>query len=183
MSITAEPWISEASEAAGRQLVKLPTSVIDALANGDLNSANDLSTYTLPPYLVGTECIGVWKFRSDQIKVDPEDALWVTRLVVDSETGTVVGRAGYHGRPDKNGMVEVGYAIDTLHRRRGHARAAFKILLDMAKVDPEIKVIRASVRPDNLASRGLTDQYGLHKVGEQWDDEDGLEVVLELSVS
>lgn len=54
--------------------------------------------------------------------------------------------------------------------------AAFKILLDMAKVDPEIKVVRACVRPDNLASRGLIDQCGLHKVGELWDDEDGLEV-------
>lgn len=183
MTITAEPWTSLAPEATGCQLIQLPLAVLDALSNGDLKSARHLSTQAITPYLVGDECRSVWKMRSDQIKFDPRDALWITRLVVNSETGVVVGRAGYHGQPDQDGLVEIGYAIDPLYRRQGYAKAALRILLDMATNDPLVKVVRATVRPDNLPSRRLIDKHGFHEVGEQWDEEDGLEVILEVSVS
>jgi RimJ/RimL family protein N-acetyltransferase len=79
-------------------------------------------------------------------------------------------------------MVEIGYSIDPLYRRQGHARAALRILLEVAASDPHVNVVRASVRPDNLASRALIDRHGFRVVGEQWDDEDGLEVILEIFV-
>lgn len=183
MIITTEPWTSSAPVATGHVLVQLALPVLDALGNGDLKSASDLSTYELTPYLVSDECRSVWRMRSAQIRLDPKDALWVTRLVVSSETGAVVGRAGYHGQPNQTGMVEIGYAIDPSYRRQGHARAALKILLDVATNDPRVRVVRATVRPDNLPSRRLIDQYGFSEVGEQWDEEDGLEVILEVSVS
>lgn len=179
MSDRDSPWISSAPEAAGRMLVQMPLPVLEALSREDLESARQLSPHQLTPYLVSDECRGVWKMRVEQIKADPQDAYWVTRLIVSSD-GAVVGRAGYHGQPNQDGMVEIGYSIDPLHRRQGHARAAFRILLDMAMNDPRVKVFRASVSPDNDRSRALIDQFGLQVVGEQWDDEDGLEIVLEL---
>ncbi|WAO96969.1 N-acetyltransferase domain-containing protein [Fusarium falciforme] len=182
MTISGELWTSSAPEATGRQLVQLPPSVIDALGNGDLKPARDLSTQALTPYLITDECRSVWRMRSAQIKVDPQEAVWVTRIVVDSDTGAILGLAGYHGKPNLDGMVEVGYAIDPLYRRQGHARAALKILLDVASNDPRVKVVRATVQPDNLPSRKLINHYGFHEVGEQWDEEDGLEVILEISI-
>jgi len=77
-------------------------------------------------------------------------------------------------------MVEVGYAIDPAFRRRGFARAALVALLKWAKADASIQTIRATISPDNLASRALVGQYGFVEVGEQWDDEDGLEIIFEL---
>jgi [ribosomal protein S5]-alanine N-acetyltransferase len=106
----------------------------------------------------------------------------VTRLLVDSETGTAVGRAGFHGAPNQAGMVGIGYSIDPLCRRQGHARAALRILLEVSAGDPPVNVVRASVKPDNLASRALVDQHGFCVVGEQWNDEHGLQVVLEIPV-
>lgn len=182
MSNISEEWVSSAPSASGRQLIQVPLPVLEALANGDLESANSLSPHDLTPYLISKECRGVWGMRRDQVSADPGDGVWVTRLLVDMETGAIVGRAGFHGPPDQVGMVEVGYSIDPLCRRQGHARAALKILLEVAAGDSRVNVVRASVRPDNLASRALIDQYGFHVVGEQWDDEDGLEVILEVSV-
>jgi ribosomal-protein-alanine N-acetyltransferase len=182
MSTTAEPWRSSASDAAGRLLVQLGVPLLNALGSGDLESARGLSTEKLTPYLVSDSCRGVWNRRSAQIQLDPRDALWVTRLVVHSETGAVVGRAGFHGQPNQAGMVEVGYSIDPACRRQGNARAALTILLEVAAKDPAVKVVRATVRPDNVPSRSLLDQYGFREVGEQWDDEDGLEVILEKSI-
>jgi ribosomal-protein-alanine N-acetyltransferase len=93
----------------------------------------------------------------------------------------VVGKAGFHGPPDEHGMVEVGYAIVPELRRRGYARAALEALLQRAGREPAVRVVRASVSPDNAASLGLIRQYGFVRVGEQWDDEDGLELVYEVA--
>jgi hypothetical protein len=40
--------------------------------------------------------------------------------------------------------------------------------------------VRVSIRPDNLPSSRLALQYDFRQIGEQWDDEDGLELVYEL---
>ncbi len=183
MKITEAPWISAAVEAANRQLIQLPLPVMDALAKNDLDSARALSNNpNMPPYIATDECSGVWKRRAAQIRASADDAIWVTRIIVDAQTGAIVGRAGFHGPPDNNGMVEVGYSIDPLCRRRGHAQAALKIMLDVAAADPRVKVVRASVSPRNIASMGVVAKYGFKKVGEQWDDEDGLEKIWEVAV-
>jgi len=78
-------------------------------------------------------------------------------------------------------MVEVGYAVDPAYRRQGYARAALEALLARAAADPGIRTVRASVRPDNVASIRLILQYLFVQVGEQWDDEDGLELIYEVA--
>jgi RimJ/RimL family protein N-acetyltransferase len=92
-----------------------------------------------------------------------------------------VGLAGFHGPPDGKGMVELGYRIDPRHRRHGYARAALETLLAVARDQPSVEIVRATVSPDNVASRSLIDQYGFAEVGDQWDDEDGLEIILEVA--
>jgi ribosomal-protein-alanine N-acetyltransferase len=177
MSVTEEPWASSTPEAAGRILVKLDVPLLEALANGDAESATTICTYKLTSYLIKYRSL--WNRRRGQIKEDPEDAVWVTRLVVTPETGEAVGVAGFHGKPNEDGMVEIGYGIDLPYRRQGHARAALTILLDVAAKDPRVKVVRVTVRPDNVESRSLIDKYNFVEVGEQIDEEDGLEIILE----
>ena len=177
MFIIEEPWGSSAPDAAGRILVKVDTPLLEALANGDHESASAICAYKLTPYL--TKYRSVWNRRRGQINTDPEEAVWVTRLVVKSETGEAVGAAGFHGKPSEDGMVEIGYGIDPPYRRQGHARAALTILLDVAAQEPRVKVVRVIVRPDNVESRGLIDQYDFVEVGRQIDEEDGLEIILE----
>jgi hypothetical protein len=42
--------------------------------------------------------------------------------------------------------------------------------------------VRVSISPDNVASHRLASQYGFTEVGEQWDDEDGLEIIYEVDL-
>jgi RimJ/RimL family protein N-acetyltransferase len=155
--------------------VQVSSDVLAAMASADLDSARTMAALGLTPYLVSDECSGVWRRRRDQIARNPGDAPWVTRLAVDVDSGQVIGRAGYHGPPDERGMAEIGYSVDPVHRHQGYARAALMILLETAKNHPQVTVIRATVRPDNVPSRRLLDQYGFQEVGSQWDEEDGLE--------
>ncbi|MGZ4503293.1 MAG: GNAT family N-acetyltransferase [Nocardioidaceae bacterium] len=174
--------MSDAPAARRVELVQLSPAVLHALADGDLDRANRVAPVALTPYLVGPECRGTWRRRARQVDADPAVAGWVTRVVVDRDRGLAVGRAGFHAPPDTAGMVEVGYAVDPAHRRQGYARAALLALLDRARREPAVRTVRASIRPDNDASWRLVTAYGFVAVGEQWDDEDGLETVYERPV-
>ncbi|MGZ4507990.1 MAG: GNAT family N-acetyltransferase [Blastococcus sp.] len=164
------------------ELVALDAATLRSLADGDLAGANRTAPVALTPYLAGPECRHVWRIRAVQVVEDPPSAGWVTRVVWDPDLGTAVGRAGYHGPPDGNGMVEVGYSVDPQYRRRGYARAALRALLDRAGHEPGVTTVRATISPGNVASRDLVLAHGFAVVGEQWDDEDGLEIVYEVAV-
>lgn len=151
-----------------------------ALARGDLAAANAVSPVPVSAYFAGPDWRGVWLMRSRQVEADPASAAWVTGVIWDEERRLAVGRAGYHEPPDANGMVEIGYAVEPAHRRQGYARAALEALLRRAAEEPAVRTVRVTIAPDNDASYRLAAQYGFAKVGEQWDDEDGLEIIYEV---
>ncbi len=168
------------SEPQQVRVVHLPAAVLDALAAGDLDAANAVSPVPLGAVVLDEGWREIWTIRSTQVTGDPDAAAWVTGVVVDGRTGEVVGQAGFHGPPDDRGMVEVGYEVAPEHRRRGYARATLAALVRRAATEPDVHVVRASISPDNEPSNALTASFGFEQVGEQWDSEDGLEILFEL---
>lgn len=164
-------------------IVHLDGPTLAALADGDLERAQATAPVPLTRWLVSAEAIGTWRFRATQAVESPQDLPWVTGVLRDTDTAETVGKAGFHAAPDADGMVEVGYAVDPAHRRRGYARAALEALIARAEAEPQVRTLRATISPDNAASLGLVGQYAFVEVGEQWDDEDGLEIIYELDVS
>lgn len=165
------------------RIVHLTGPVFQALADGDLAAANKLSPVPLSPYFAHPEWRGVWRRRSEQVTQDPDHAPWVTGVIWDEDQQLAVGRAGYHAPPDPSGMVEIGYAVDPKYRRRGYARAALEALLQRAAREPLVRTVRVTISPDNTASYQLASQYGFADVGQQWDEEDGLEIIYEVDPS
>jgi RimJ/RimL family protein N-acetyltransferase len=162
-------------------IVHLNGPTFEALAKGDLVAANVVSPVPLTANFAGPDWRRLWQRRSTQVEKDPASAAWVTGVIWDQRQQLAVGSAGYHGPPDASGMVEIGYAVDAEHRRRGYARAALEALLQRAIHEPQVRTIRVTISPDNLASYRLASQYGFVDVGEQWDEEDGLEIIYELA--
>lgn len=160
-------------------LVQLPVAAIDALAAGDLDTANVHSPVLLTRHF-SSDRQAVWKFRSAQLAMAPDDAGWITAALIDRASGQAVGCAGFHGPPDAEGMVELGYSVDPVFRRRGYARAALELLLARAAREPGVRTVRATISPDNDASRNLVLQYGFVENGSQWDEDDGLEIIFEV---
>ena len=164
------------------RIVQLDAATLRALADGDLDAAGRTTSTRLSAWLAGPECTSTWRRRAAQVVETPADQPWVTGVLVDQETGDPVGKAGFHAAPDENGMVEVGYAIDPAYRRRGYARAALDAMLGRARRELKVTTLRATVSPGNDASLGLIRQYAFVEVGEQWDEEDGLETIYEIDV-
>ncbi|WP_209307451.1 GNAT family N-acetyltransferase [Geodermatophilus sp. DF01-2] len=179
MRISSDPWQYPDPEQSQLRLVEVPAAVLHALARGE---AVDTGGHPMTSYITGNECAGLWRMRSRQTADTPTDAPWVTRFVYVPGENAPVGVAGFHGPPDEAGMVEVGYRIDPKQRRKGYARQALETLLAVARAHPDVRVVRATISPDNVASRSLVKGYGFEDVGEQWDDEDGLEIIFEVGV-
>jgi [ribosomal protein S5]-alanine N-acetyltransferase len=165
------------------RIVQLSPGALEALAEGDRGTADVLSPVPLSAWVASPEQRGTWRMRARQAVESPEDLPWITGVVVDADTGETVGMGGFHAAPDERGMVEAGYGVDPLHRRRGYARAVLEMLLERARTEPDVTVLRLTISPDNEPSLALARQFPFVEVGEQWDEEDGLETIYELGVS
>ena len=154
------------------ELVLLDVTALEALRAGDLVAASEAAGLALPAEYL--EDGPLWELRLGQIAEDARVAPWLVRAIVAG--GEVVGHAGFHGPPDAEGVVEAGYVVIPGHRRRGHARAALHALMTYASAHGA-RTIRAAVGPDNEASLALIRSEGFEQIGEQWDAEDGRELV------
>ncbi|MFF1822301.1 GNAT family N-acetyltransferase [Kribbella sp. NPDC058245] len=164
------------------RFVELPPAVMASLVAGDLAAARASAGVELGELFVGDRAKWLWGYRLKQLEDEPEAAGWIARAVVAEPEGVVVGYAGFHGAPDERGMVEVGYTVDPAYQRQGYATAMLGALLERAAGEAAVQVVRASISPSNVASLATVAKYGFVHVGEEWDDEDGLELLYELPV-
>ena len=161
-------------------LAPLGAGALRALSRGDLTAAG--AELGLPIPDVFRDDAPVWRLRLRQLEEDPACAPWLIRAAVDRRAGVVVGHAGFHGPPDGDGLVEVGYFVVPEQRRRGYARAMLAELLDLARAGGA-RVVRASIAPGNVPSQALVARFGFRHVGEQYDDVDGRELVYERRIA
>jgi ribosomal-protein-alanine N-acetyltransferase len=161
------------------KLVRLSVETMTALVAGDLDEASRLADAPLTPYLV--DHAWLWRIRLDQAAEDPSSLDWFARAAVD-DAGRVVGHVGFHGPPDDRGMVEVAYSVDPAFRRQGYAGSMLSTALSWAAAEPSVAVVRASISPENAGSLATLAPFGFDQVGEQWDEEDGLELLFERPV-
>jgi len=112
---------------------------------------------------------------------DPTTRPWLARLMVLRERERpMIGYAGFHGPPDQRAMAELGYTVLPPYRRRGYALEAARALMDWALREHGVRLFRVSISPANEPSLRMAAKMGFRHVGEQIDEEDGLELVFEL---
>jgi [ribosomal protein S5]-alanine N-acetyltransferase len=158
------------------ELVPLAPGLLASIARGDASVAARRLDAAVPEGW--TDTIPA-RERLEQLAADPSEQPWLVRAVVARAPRHVVGNVGFHGAPDEEGRVEIGYGIVASRRRRGYAREAITGLADWAFATGEARVCVASVSPRNAASLALVRSLGFRQVGDQIDEVDGLELVFE----
>lgn len=86
------------------------------------------------------------------------------RLVVERETGLVVGSLGLFWPPNDGG-VELGYGIVPSRRGRGYAAEATRALVEHAYSAAEVIQVFAHVEPENPASVRVLEKAGFKQTG------------------
>jgi RimJ/RimL family protein N-acetyltransferase len=151
---------------------------IQALLDGRRAEAEGLLGIVVPRDWPDDDDRYLRMWHKDMIEA-PQFAKWRARALVPIEgDDRMVGHAGFHGPPNADDMVEMGYTIFPEFRGQGLATEAAQALIEFAK-ENGAKMIRASVSPDNAPSIAMTRTLGLVQIGEQMDEIDGLELVFE----
>ncbi|WP_107071031.1 GNAT family N-acetyltransferase [Streptomyces cyaneogriseus] len=95
---------------------------------------------------------------------------WGMFVLVRREDGLAVGAMGFHGPPDEDGRVEIGYDLVEAARGHGYATEALRALSGWALAREDVTVVCATTEPGNLASQAVLDRAGFTRVagdGEQ----------------
>lgn len=120
--------------------------------------------------------------RFPKVEQNPEFADIGLILAILKSTKEIVGSAGFHDFPDKNGIIEIGFGIVPQMQNKGYG---LELLIGMWKMickRNDVKILRYSVSPENKPSVHIINKLGFKKIGEQIDPEDGLELIYEKSV-
>jgi RimJ/RimL family protein N-acetyltransferase len=159
---------------------------MEALLAGRRDEAAALIKATIPREWPGEPDEVFLRRRLEQMRRDPASGRWLVRALVlrDGPATVMVGHAGFHGPPGVNGLedpaaLEIGYTVFPEHRGRGYATEAAAGLIEWARAGGVRRFI-ASVAPGNAPSLAIVRKLGFVQTGDQWDEEDGLELVFEL---
>jgi RimJ/RimL family protein N-acetyltransferase len=159
---------------------------LDEVAAGDSSRLAAALEATVPADWT-SEVRGLAARRAQQIRERPSDAPWLLRAIVlrpaaTDEERRAIGYLNFHAAPDEAGVAEIGYTLLPEAQGHGYAIEAVRAAFEWATRVHGVRRFRASVSPDNERSLNLISRLGFHRTGEQWDPEDGLELVYELEV-
>lgn len=101
-------------------------------------------------------------YKIERLRLVPaEAALWMTYWLIREKTsGKGIGLVGSKYLPDKNGMVEIGYAIAAEWRNHGYMREALDGFLDWLYEYDFCNGARLSIRSSNVPSLKVADNCG-----------------------
>ncbi len=88
--------------------------------------------------------------------------LW---LIVHRADQMMIGTAGFKGRPDANGSIEIGYGIDVAYRRQGYTYEAAQSLIEWGFAQPNVCKITADCLTTNLGSIRVLEKLGMTRTG------------------
>lgn len=99
-----------------------------------------------------------------QLASDPTQLGWGAWLIIEAEHHRIIGDAGFGGKPDADGRVEMGYNIVKADRQQGYGFEAVQALVNWAKSQPKLKKIVATCPVENIASIRIVEKLGMECV-------------------
>lgn len=90
-------------------------------------------------------------------------------MIAKKDNKQIIGDIGFHGKPDENGEVEVGYGLVEQERGKGFGFEALKAIIDWVLSQSNVKVVRADCLISNIPSARILAKAGMKEI--KRDDE------------
>jgi ribosomal-protein-alanine N-acetyltransferase len=142
--LPAEPRLTTAR----LELRPLPAAAAAALPR-DRETAARILRAGLGDAWPQTDLLDVLPLQAMAARGEEPFGIWV---IVERETGTVVGDIGFTGPPGDTGALELGYSVVADRRRRGYATEAARAIIDWALGQLDVSAVFANCDEDNVAS-------------------------------
>jgi len=91
---------------------------------------------------------------------------WGPWLIVQNAESVLIGSVGFKGKPNRDGIVEIGYGVVPAYRGQGYGFEAVEALVNWA-FSAGVRSIIAECQPHNVASVRILERLGMRRVGKQ----------------
>ena len=145
-------------------LVPFALEFIDALERRD--DAEALIGAAIPQDWPEAELSGLLSLYGDWLRDDPSVVGYGPWVVIARGDRIVVASAGFVGKPDPDGTIELGFGTRTDYRNRGYASEAARALVDWGLAQPDVERVIAKCDPDNYPSVRVLEKIGMQRVGD-----------------
>jgi len=109
---------------------------------------------------------GLWGLAQRQANVSTDAERFGIWVMIERNSGSVIGDIGFHGPPDDAGTIEIGYSVIPDRRRHGFATEAANALIAWALSQHDVRLIVACCDPNNAASICTLERIGFRRSGE-----------------
>jgi len=111
--------------------------------------------------------LDVMKWQYKKMLTEPESYLWRTFwMFVLKDENAIIGSAGFKGKPDISGSVEIGYGISEAYRSQGYTTEAVASICNWALMQDGINSIIAETDKNHIASQKVLQKNGFKLIKE-----------------
>ena len=86
---------------------------------------------------------------SDSAKNPLFYTMWI---IIEKSIKAIIGGICFHGEPDEKGEIEIGYGTDSDHQNKGYMTEAISGVIQWAKSNKYVHIIKAETDKTNIAS-------------------------------
>ena len=147
------------------RLLLVPCSLELAEALSDRPRSEALLDAKIPRGWPDAELRGLLRLYETWLRDDPSFFGFGPWIAVTRERPTVVGSAGFVGKPSENGDLELGFGTASRYRKRGYATEAASALAAWGLHRPGVRRIVAECAPENFASIRVLEKIGMSRRG------------------
>ncbi len=106
--------------------------------------------------------------------------------LIRREDGRAIGGMGFHGVPDEEGRVEIGYDLVEGARGQGYATEALRSLAEWALARDDVDMVFATIEQANIPSQRVVSRAGFTRATvdeeriaqEEYDMDAGLQLYI-----
>lgn len=128
-------------------------------------------------------CFEAYPFFLNMIDNEPAQHGWLNYFVIHKQDKVMSGDAGFLGRPDENGVVEIRYCIIPEYRNMGIAKECVNLLSEWAFSTRLVKEIVAYTLPNNDPSINVLRASGFSLIRTDIPSEEGGKYLWQLKIA
>jgi RimJ/RimL family protein N-acetyltransferase len=91
---------------------------------------------------------------------DKDPSFYTMWIVIEKIKKAIIGGICFHGEPDKNGEVEIGYGIDADNRNQGYMTETIDGIIKWIRNNKKVRIIRAETDITNISSVRVLEKNG-----------------------
>ncbi len=159
-------------ETARLKLIPCDRKIFEAVLIGD-GALSNLLSVEVPKGWTDVNDMSPFEYAYGVVKKHHSEIGWWTYLPILKSENLLIGSGGYKGKPDLDGVVEIGYEIYEPYRNKGFGTEMARGLVNHAFENKKVKKILAYTLAFNNSSCRVLEKCGMLFTEQVYDVEDG----------